>query len=150
MSTKATKIPGRKYMALVRNYPLRPIRNRIELERANSALLKLAARPEGTLSRDEEDYLQALTILVRDAERQARRKLMLGVSPLQVLRHLMDEQQMNVNDLGRILGSQSTASMVLRGQRGISKAAMLRLAAHFRVSPLLFLQPQQNDYAISA
>ena len=49
---------------------------------------------------------------------------------------------MSVNDLGAVLGSQSLASMVLHGKRGISRANVMKLAQHFRVNPLLFIDPQ--------
>jgi len=56
-----------------------------------------------------------------------------------MLKHLMEEHQLTVTDLGRVIGSQSNASLILRGKRAISKRVMRPLGEHFHVSPGVFL-----------
>ena len=41
--------------------------------------------------------------------------------------------------LGKLVGGPAQASLILRGQRQLSKALIRKLADHFRVSPALFL-----------
>jgi antitoxin component HigA of HigAB toxin-antitoxin module len=56
-----------------------------------------------------------------------------------MLKHLMEQHNMSISDLGRIIGSQSNASLILSGKRAISKRVMQRLGQHFAVNPHLFL-----------
>ncbi len=46
------------------------------------------------------------------------------VTPLAMLKHLMEQHDINVTELGRIIGSQSNASLILSGKRAISKRVM--------------------------
>jgi HTH-type transcriptional regulator/antitoxin HigA len=98
----------------------------------------LATFDEGTLSRGEQDYLDALTILIDDYQR--RNPLdMPKLTPLAVLKHLMEEHDMNISDLGRVIGSQTNASLIFSGKRAISKRVMRLLSQHFGVEPAVFL-----------
>jgi antitoxin component HigA of HigAB toxin-antitoxin module len=60
-------------------------------------------------------------------------------SPVDRIKHLMRENDLTVSALGKILGSQPAASMVLHGKRELSKAQVRRLAEHFRLDPGYFL-----------
>jgi len=53
--------------------------------------------------------------------------------------HVMQERGMNINDLGKVLGSQPTASLILNRKRQLSKASIKKLAAYFQLSTSLFL-----------
>ena len=58
--------PPPAYMALVRAFALRPIRNRREYDAAAAAIVdRLAVRPEGSLDPGEQDYLDTLTLLIQ-------------------------------------------------------------------------------------
>ncbi len=61
------------------------------------------------------------------------------VTPLVMLKHLLEEHEMSITDLGRIIGSQSNASLILSGKRAISRRVMRLLGEHFGVAPALFL-----------
>jgi HTH-type transcriptional regulator/antitoxin HigA len=98
----------------------------------------LATYDEGTLSRGEQDYLDTLTVLIEDYQRRHPIDMPV-VSPLAMLKHLMAEHDMNISDLGRVVGSQSNASLILSGKREISKRVMRILSRHFRVEPSAFL-----------
>ena len=52
------------YLALVRRFPLRPIRNEKDYEAASEVLDRLAVRDEQTLDAGERDYLETLEMLV--------------------------------------------------------------------------------------
>lgn len=124
------------YLALVKRFPLRPLRGEREYDAAAAMLDSLVLRD---LSEGEQDYLQALTRFVEDFDQTNRQAPGAALSALARLRHLMVENQMTSADLGRVLGSASAASMILHGRRAISKAQLKKLSARFRVDAKLFL-----------
>jgi HTH-type transcriptional regulator / antitoxin HigA len=58
---------GEKYLALVRDFPLRPIRTEKENEQTNEVVSDLGSRP---LATDERDYLAVLVGLVEKFEEE--------------------------------------------------------------------------------
>lgn len=138
MSTATSAKPDRRYLNLVREFPLRPIRSKRELERAMKIAGHLATYDEGTLPRGEQDYLDTLTVLIEDYQRRHPAGLP-EVTPLAMLKHLMEQHDMNITELGRIIGSQSNASLILSGKRAISKRVMRLLSEHFGVAQSVFL-----------
>jgi HTH-type transcriptional regulator/antitoxin HigA len=141
---KATTTPRRtpdSYFDLVRAFPLRPIRSADELDRAVAVLLKLTtSKPEDEMDAGERDYGEALGLLVQRFEQAHGTSSLPKGTPLDRLKFLMEESKMTVGDLGRVLGSQPTASLVLHGKRSLSKAHILKLARYFAVSPALFME----------
>ncbi|MCI0334532.1 MAG: helix-turn-helix domain-containing protein [Planctomycetes bacterium] len=138
MSTATSAKPDRRYMNLVHHFPLRPIRSKRELGRAMKIAGHLATHDEGTLPRGEQDYLDTLTVLIEDYQRRHPLELP-EVTPLAMLKHLMEQHNMNVTELGRVVGSQSNASLILSGKRAISKRVMRLLSERFGVVPGVFL-----------
>jgi HTH-type transcriptional regulator / antitoxin HigA len=128
------------YLNLVRRFPLRPIRGEAEYDAAAQMIDELALRNEGTLSPGEQDYLDAITEFVEAYDREHYQLDLSGLSAVQIVRHLMESSDMKPADLGRILGSRSAATQILNGHRQLSKAQMLKLAAHFKVDGGLFLR----------
>ena len=62
------------------------------------------------------------------------------IKGLDVLKHLMTEHDRSGADLSRILGgSRNLGAMILRGDRNLTVAHIRKLAAHFKVSPELFI-----------
>lgn len=122
---------------LIREFPLRPIRSDRELGRAMKIAGRLAIYEEGTLAQREQDYLDTLTVLIEDYERNNCAELP-EVTPLGMLKHLMEEHEMNISELGCLIGSQSNASLILSGKRAISKRVMRLLSQHFGVEPAVF------------
>ena len=51
----------------------------------------------------------------------------------------MREGGLKVADIGRLIGSPSAASMILSGDREMSKSQIRTLAAHFKVEASYFL-----------
>lgn len=134
--SKSRPLIADDYFNLVKQFPLRPLRGEMEYDAAVAMLDTLVLRE---LSEGEQDYLEALTRFVEDYDQRNRRPPGTKLSALARLRHLMAESQMTSADLGRVLGSASVASMILRGRRGISKAHLKKLADRFRVDARLFL-----------
>ena len=88
----------------------------------------------------ERDYLETLVVLIQDAEKDALRSLTKDVAPVDLIKHLMEERKMSVSDLGKVVGGQATASLILGGKRSISKSQIRALAEHFQLSPAAFLE----------
>ena len=129
-----------RYFELIRAFPLRPLRSATALEAANRVALKLVTSvPEGAMDAGERDYVDSLALLIQDAEKGLLEKLARRVSAVDLLKHLMEERAMSVSDIGRIIGSQPAASLILAGKRSISKPQMLKLADFFGLSPAAFL-----------
>ncbi len=134
---RGTRHGGDDYLALIREFPLRPLRNDAEHAQAMDVVRRLAASDEGTLGDGEQDYLDALVVLLEDYDR--RQEPWHRISGLQLLQHLMEQTEMKLADLGTIVGSRPLASLILSGKRDISKDVMRRLGAHFHIDPGAFL-----------
>jgi len=130
--------PDPTYLALIEILPLRPLRLEHEYDAALGVLDRLAARPEGSLDRGEQDYLDTLTILVEAYDREHFDLEAEDRDPLSMLEYVMQESGMSQADLGRLLGNRALASLILNGHRNLSKTHIRKLADHFKVSPALF------------
>lgn len=127
------------YLELVREFPLRAVKSEEDATKATAVLLKLVmSKPK--LTAGEREYIEALTALVRQYEATRPRTELRSSSPLETLKHLLEESGSTISDLGRILGHQPSASEVLAGKRALSKSQIVKLAEHFRVSTDLFLR----------
>ena len=140
MSTKTRKQKNATdhYLKLVKAFPLKPIRTNAEYAQAGRIVATLAVRPEGSLETGEQDYLDALTLMIEAFDREHIR-LVPRTAPLESLRYLMNEAGLKVADIGRIIRSASAASMILSGHREMSKTHIRALATHFNVDASYFL-----------
>ena len=129
------------YLALVKQFPIRAIRNEQEHSMAGAIVDRLVGRDDLTAGR--RDYLEALVRFMQDYERERFEKQASRLSPLEILRHLMEENEMNTTDLGYILGSRGLASEVLNGKRSLSKRLIARVSARFGIEPALFLDSSE-------
>jgi HTH-type transcriptional regulator / antitoxin HigA len=141
---KGTTSPavGDDYLDLVKQFPLRPIRSQTEMKQAGDILDRLVGRDD--LTPGQQDYLAALARFVREYEGEALRATLAELTPIDIVRHLMQENHMNTSDLGMVLGSRGLASEVLNGKRGLSKTLIAKLAKRFRVDPALFLEVEEE------
>jgi HTH-type transcriptional regulator / antitoxin HigA len=129
----------RSYLALLAEFPLRPIRSVAEYDRAARIIHRLALR-EGQLDRGEEAYLEVLEGVVERYDRDHNPINVDDVSPMRALRMLVEQASMSVTDLGRLLGSKGAASELLSGKRKEpSKAQIAKLCARFKVDASVFL-----------
>src|SRR4051812_8147436 len=82
------------YLALVRAFPLRPIRSKTEYLQAMVILKDLIGRADQGLTSGQSDYADVLGRLVREYD-QTHSSLVKGkASPIEVLKHLMEEHGM--------------------------------------------------------
>ena len=146
MSTTLTRANGKgkynigsRYLALLRRYPLLPIKTELDYDRADAVLADLFGRDD--LDRDESRYLDSLLILINAYEnkRWDFDRLAESITPLQVLKNMMSTSGTTQSDLGNLLGSEAAASMLLSGKRAISKVQAKLLARHFKVDAGLFI-----------
>lgn len=118
---------------------LRPVQDEVDLDNAMELLDKLAVMKQRT--KDQEDYLETLTTLVEKYEAEHDPIDTEDLPIVEILKSLMEGHEMSASDLGRVLGSRELGSVILRGERQLSKSHVLKLAKHFNVSPALFLRP---------
>lgn len=136
MSTanRPKNVPNR-YLKLVRQFPLRPLRSDAELDAAVCMVDSLLTRRK--LAREEEDYLDVLGVLVERYESEAHP--MAPVSDAAMLRHLIDAKGVSQTAVSKATDiADSTISEVLKGKRSLNRAHIGKLAQYFGVSPELF------------
>lgn len=138
MTTKHIDLPAevpRTYEELVRLYPPRKIHDQIELQNATEVAdwLSLGAENDAQL-----DYLELLGDLLDEYETSARTEK--PADPLEMLRYLIEENQITTRQLGATLGvDHSVAARILTGERSITVEHAKKLGARFKVEPQLFL-----------
>lgn len=140
-NTRASRLAADDYLDLVRRFPLRPIHNEASYDQAITIFKGLVSRADSPgLSAGENDYADALGHFIGLYEEKRYPIEHEMRTPLERLKYLMRESAMTTTDLGRLLGSgPGHASLILNGKRQLSKANIRTLAAHFNLSPALFL-----------
>jgi HTH-type transcriptional regulator/antitoxin HigA len=107
-------------------------------EKQNEAYLQIL---EGLLSRKtrtpaEEKLAELLALLIEDFE---TKHYELGdAGPVQIIRHLMEENGLRQKDLVDVFGTESIVSAVLNGKRGLTIEHIKRLSDRFAVSAAVF------------
>ena len=131
------RLPGR-FRDLVAEMPPRPIRDEIDYRNTIEMLDRLTSL--ATMTKGQADYLETLAVLVDAYEAEHHAIDASSITPLHVLKHLIEQQGMNGSQLGELLGgNRSLGGKILRGERQLSKAHVRVLAERFKVSPGLFL-----------
>ena len=126
------------YLALVQEQPLRAIRTRKDYDAASKMIDRLAVRDD--LDDGEQQYLDAIEVLIEAYENNVLPVAPDRRTPLERLKAVLRTSRTTPVQLRSILGaSQSMVSMILNGQRALSKKAIAKLADHFRLDPGYFL-----------
>ena len=127
------------YRELCQIYLPRPIRDENEDQTATAMMNALAVFPK--LNAEQQDYFDVLTEFVDSYDQAKPRSAPWPkATGLDVLKHLLAEQNLSAADLSRILGaSRNLGAMILRGDRSLTLAHVRKLAAQFKVSPELFV-----------
>ena len=124
-----------RYMELVQQLPLRPIRSKAALDRAVEMVDRLLDKDRLTAA--ERDYLDVLAVLVENYESKE-----IPIEPLsdaQMLRQLIDARGISQTEVAQATGIvDSTISAVLKGKRSLNREHIGRLAQFFHVSPDVF------------
>ncbi len=111
-----------------------PITSEEQHDEYVSVLDKLAGKEHPT--REEEKYAQVLLMLIEAYEEENHS--IPNASPVEVLRALMDANDLKQKDLAAIFGSESIVSEVLHRKRDLNKTHIEKLSKRFRVSPAVF------------
>jgi HTH-type transcriptional regulator/antitoxin HigA len=91
------------------------------------------------MNADQEDFFDAIATFVEKYEADRHPIDDPKMTPLKLIRSLMDEHGMNDSDLGRLLGDRSLGHRILTGQRELSKAHIRLLADYFSLNPAALL-----------
>jgi HTH-type transcriptional regulator/antitoxin HigA len=110
------------------------IHTEAESERCTVVLENLLRKKKRTP--EEKRLAELLTFLIEEFE-EKEYALPAG-GPIDVLRHLMDSNDLRQVDLLDVFGTASVASEVLKGKRELSKAHIVKLSRRFHISPALF------------
>lgn len=84
-----------------------------------------------------QDKLIALLALLVE-EYEDRHYPVPEAGPLDIVRHLMESNNLRQKDLADVFGTESIVSDVLNGRRDLAKEHIRRLSKRFRVSPAIF------------
>ncbi len=115
------------------------ISSEAELERLTEEVNRLMTKgiKQGELSPEEENLLELLSILIETYEDE--HYPIPNAPPYEMLKFLMQENELKQSDLLHVFGSSGIASEVVNGKRSISKAQAKKLAEFFKVSVELFI-----------
>jgi HTH-type transcriptional regulator/antitoxin HigA len=114
-----------------------PLRSEADYDRALKEIEPLVVKSK--LSPDERDFLDVMTILIEHYEDDHYRIEEGGLTRIDLLRYLMEENGLSGADLGRILGNRTEGYPILRGERELTKNQMRKLGEYFQVPAGLFL-----------
>ena len=114
----------------------RPLHDEVDYR---NALHVLDAMAGFEMNADQEDYFEAISTFVEKYETVHHAIARADLSPVELLRGLIDEHGMSESDLGRLLGDRSLGHRILTGERELSKAHIRTLADHFAVEPSVLL-----------
>lgn len=121
------------YKELVSEYAPRPLHSDKQHEIAMKVLDKMVGF---RMNSDQKDYVEAVATFVERYE-----TVKFGEpksSPVECLKLLLECNDMNYSDLGRLLGNRTLGSAIMTGKRQLSKNHMKILSKRFCVSTDLF------------
>ncbi|MCC6125265.1 MAG: helix-turn-helix domain-containing protein [Pirellulales bacterium] len=124
-----------RYLELVIQFPLRPIRSDLDLDEAIRMVDSLVGRKN--LFPEEEDYLDVLSDLIERYESDAYP--MPPLSDAEMLNHLLEARGMSPTELAQAIGiSPSTIGEVIAGRNSFNRNHLGKIARFFHVSPDVF------------
>jgi antitoxin component HigA of HigAB toxin-antitoxin module len=128
------------YLGLCNVAVPRPVHDQTGYENALEVLEAMAGF-EHRFTRDQHDYFAVTADFVaqyeqsRTAEQDSTPR-----PPLEVLRYLLEENNLNATDLSRLLEADRTlGGKILRGERNLTVPHLRILATRFKVSPAVFV-----------
>lgn len=126
----------KRYLELVRTFPLRPIRSESVLDRASQVAGDLAVKKK--LSVEERDYLDVLSDLIIKYENEHHP--IEPVSEDRMLAFLIEQKGVSQQQCARDAGvAGSTLSAVMQGKRKMTREQVERLCRYFQVPPTVFI-----------
>jgi HTH-type transcriptional regulator / antitoxin HigA len=135
MEIMSTATAQPEYAALLARTVPAVIHSEKENERCIAMLGALDRKAE-KLTAAERRLAELLTVLIEDFEEQAY--ALTPARPVEVLRELMQANDVKQKDLLDIFGTPSIISEVLREKRGLTVEHIRKLSRRFHVSPEVF------------
>jgi antitoxin component HigA of HigAB toxin-antitoxin module len=124
------------YTKLVNVYPLLPIKTETQHTSCITMLEKLMDDFEECHNKEEKsqvkDYITSLKILIKDYESKIKRHPA-DFKAVDVLKFLMEQNNLTQEDFENELGTQSTVSKILNGNQDLKVVHVERLAKRFKV-----------------
>lgn len=136
--------PDKKYLDCIKRFPLKPIRSDKENELAAEICDELLDNFD-SLSPQEHDYLEVLSRLIEDYESRWQEEK--EVEPRELIKFLMEQNNLTQTDLIPEFGTSSRTSEFLSGKRSLSLPQILKLAKRFKLSPTAFISQDQAKRA---
>jgi HTH-type transcriptional regulator/antitoxin HigA len=131
------RLPGR-FEDLVQLMPPQAIQDDVHYENTVEIIDQLMAVRK--LTKGQTLYLETLVQLVQAYEAEHHAIDTSGISGLDSLKHLLEENGMNASDLARLLDVHpSMGSKILRGERSLTVEHLRKLCDRFKVNPRLFM-----------
>lgn len=115
-----------------------PIGNERDYARMQSLMETLLAEVGDNEDHPLADLLDVVGVLVSQYEDESTPGLQ-PAEPVDVLRFLMEQHELNQSDLRKEIGTQGVVSEILSGGRKINARQAKALAKRFGVSPVVFL-----------
>jgi HTH-type transcriptional regulator / antitoxin HigA len=134
MSAKAEITNPEEYAHLLGDALPHVIHTESENDRCTAVLENLLRQKKRTA--EEKRLAELLTLLIEEFE-EKEYALPVG-DPIDMLRHLMDSNNLRQVDLLDVFGTASVISEVLNSKRELSKTHIAKLSARFHLSPALF------------
>ena len=132
------RLPGR-FEDLVRMMPPQAITDDIHYRNTVEMIDRLMA--SGKMTKGQALYLETLVQLVQAYEASHHAINISGISGLDSLKHLLEENGMSASDLARLLSIHvSMGSKILKGDRSLTVDHLKILSARFKVSPDIFIR----------
>lgn len=131
-----------RYLALVDEVPLRPLRNAGQHRRALAMYQKLVMQPEGKkLDAATRDYVNTLAEFIAEYQRASGIALDTSrLSAAEMVMHFLEDRGQSVHALAIQIGmTPSNLSEMLSGRRDWSKSAIAALIDAFPIDPRKFL-----------
>jgi HTH-type transcriptional regulator/antitoxin HigA len=123
------------YLALMRTFPLRPLRSETDLAEALTLIDALVTKDRLTAA--EADYLAVLSDVVEQYEAQAHP--IPPASDAALLQHLLEAQEVTPVEVAQATGlAAATLAAVLAGHQRLTREQVGTLARSFHVSPSVF------------
>lgn len=133
--TPARKFNRTVYAGLLTKVLPRVITSEAEYVRLEAKFKELIRKKR---SPEEDSMFDLLANLLEDYEKRTFEPLE-SASPVEILKFLMQENDLKQSDMTEYFGSQGNVSQVMSGKRRISRNAAAKLAARFKLSPAAFI-----------
>lgn len=134
MSARAEITNPKEYAHLLGDALPHVIHTESENDRCTALLENLLRQKKRTA--EEKRLAELLTLLIEEFE--GKEYALPAADPIDMLRHLMDSNNLRQVDLLDVFGTASVISEVLNGKRELSKTHIAKLSERFHLSPALF------------